>query len=205
MRSRLRSELKNLTETNSLLTKIAFLFSQKASRVEFEIAGSRFSAAACTNVVIDPTLGSANIQFQRAPFSSTAATATIQSLTYTAGAAGAAGNSITVTYTTGATAGSEVVTVVGNAISVQIASGTSTATQIKAAVDASSAAHALVSVAILSGQGSTAQTAPVTATALSGGVTASAVENYDTADIRMIRRLRNKKYMIELTDTANPA
>lgn len=80
----------------------------------------------------------------------------IQDLTYTADAYGEDGNSITVAYTGGGTAGSEVVTVVGSAISVQIQSGVSTATQVKAAVDASVAASALISVAI-TGVGATAQ------------------------------------------------
>jgi hypothetical protein len=80
----------------------------------------------------------------------------VQDLTYTADAIGEGGNAISITYTTGGVAGSEVVTVVGSAISVQIASGISTATQVKAAVDLSVAASALISVAI-SGVGTTAQ------------------------------------------------
>lgn len=204
MRSRLRSELKNLSETNRLLSKIAALYAQNPHRVVFEIAQKRFNAADLQNVVINPALGSNNIQFQRAPFSSVKAAKTIQDLTFTADTAGAGGNAITIAYTTGGTAGSEVVTVVSNAISVQIQSGVSTATQIKAAVDAAAPAAALVDTTI-SGVGSNPQTAPVAPTNLAGGVTANATENYDTADIRMIRRLRNKKYMIELVDTANPA
>jgi hypothetical protein len=86
----------------------------------------------------------------------------VQALTYTADAYGESGNLISIAYTGGGTAGSEVVTVVGNAISVQIQSGTSTATQIKTAVDASVAASALISVAI-SGSGAATQ---VTASAL---------------------------------------
>lgn len=99
--------------------------------------------------------------------SAVAASVTIQTLTYTADATGQSGNSITIAYTAGATAGSEVVTVTGNAISVQIATGVSTGTQVKAAVDASIAAAALVNVTGASG---TAQTAPVTATYLTGGL-----------------------------------
>ena len=98
----------------------------------------------------------------------------VQDLTYTAASIGTAGNSITIAYTAGGTAGSEVVTVVGNAISVQIQSGVSTATQIRDAVLASAPATALVSVSI-SGTGSNTQTAPVSATNLAGG-TASEVD-----------------------------
>lgn len=71
---------------------------------------------------------------------------------------------ITVAYTGGGTAGAEVVTVVGNAISVQIQSGVSTATNIKTAVIASVPASTLV-YTILSGTGSNTQTT-VSATAL---------------------------------------
>lgn len=72
----------------------------------------------------------------------------IQEITYTAVKAGSQGNSITIAYTTGATAGSEVVTVNGNAISIQISDGVSTATQVKAAFDLSAAAVALATAAI---------------------------------------------------------
>lgn len=93
----------------------------------------------------------------------------IQDLTYTADTAGSNGNLITIDYTPGATAGAEVVTVVGTAISVQIETGVSTATQVKAAVDGFPAAAALVNVAI-SGVGSNAQSAAGAAVNLSGGL-----------------------------------
>lgn len=63
---------------------------------------------------------------------------------------------ISVTYTGGGTAGAELVTVNGTAITVQIQSGVSTATQIRTAVIASVAATALV-YTILSGVGSNTQ------------------------------------------------
>ena len=103
----------------------------------------------------------------------TKASKEIQDLTYEADVAGSDGNSITIAYTTGGTAGSEVVTVVGNAISVQIEHNVSTATQVKAAVDNSVPAAALVAVTI-TGTAGDAQTAPVSATNLVGG--------QDTAD-----------------------
>ena len=92
---------------------------------------------------------------------------TIQNIVYTATAAGAAGDGITIAYTTGAVAGKEVVTVVGQAVSVQISSGVSTAAQIVAAIQASLAANALVHVYTASP--ATAQTAPVGATNLING------------------------------------
>lgn len=97
------------------------------------------------------------------------ATLVVQDLTYTALAFGVLGNAVTIAYTTGGTAGAEVVTVVGNAVSVKIQSGVSTATQVRAAVVASAPAALLMSVAV-TGTGATAQTAPVAVTHLAGGL-----------------------------------
>lgn len=92
----------------------------------------------------------------------------IQDLTYTALKGGELGNSITVAYVTGGTAGAEVVTVQDNTISIQIQSGTSTAAQVRTAVLASMAAMALLASVVVSGTGSNAQTS-VAATPLVGG------------------------------------
>lgn len=72
-------------------------------------------------------------------------------ITWTAVTMGAAGNNITVALVAGGTAGAEVVTVSGNAISVQIESGVSTRTQVLTAVQASAPASALVSISVASG------------------------------------------------------
>lgn len=82
--------------------------------------------------------------FQQSGSTGAFATLTLGGVSYTAVTMGAGGNSITVAYTGGGTAGSEVVSVSGNAISVQIQSGTSTITQVRTAVNASPAAAALV-------------------------------------------------------------
>lgn len=99
------------------------------------------------------------------------ATLIVQDITFSAVALAngldSAGNAITITYTTGGTAGAEVVTVVGSAISVQIESGVSTATQVSTALTASGAAQALATQAI-TGTGSNAQVAAVAAN-LAGG------------------------------------
>lgn len=79
---------------------------------------------------------------------------------------GASGNSITLAYTGGATAGAEVVTVVGNAISVQIENGVSTITQVRTAINASPAAAALV---LATGTSATV-VATATATSNTGGI-----------------------------------
>jgi hypothetical protein len=79
---------------------------------------------------------------------------------------GAAGNSITLAYTAGATAGAEVVSVTGNAISVQIETGVSTVTQVRTAINADAAAAALVTATGTSGN----TVATAAATACTGGV-----------------------------------
>jgi hypothetical protein len=88
----------------------------------------------------------------------TAASRTFQSaLTFTAvDNQGVAGNSITYTFTGGATHGAEVVTVSGTAITIQIEDGVSTATEVKAAYDAKAQAVALATCAIVSGHDSDA-------------------------------------------------
>lgn len=101
------------------------------------------------------------------------ASATIQSLTFEAVTGGAGGNSITVAYTDGATRGSEVVSVVGTDISVQIESGVTTAQDIKAILDLTVDSAALITTTIATDEELTAQTAPVTATNLTGGTTTS--------------------------------
>lgn len=99
----------------------------------------------------------------------THATLTLQSLTYTAVATGISGNSISVQYTAGGIAGSEFVSVLGNAITVQIQSGVSTATQVQAAINGSAPALALISVQI-TGFAATAQTAPTAIFFLANGL-----------------------------------
>jgi hypothetical protein len=106
------------------------------------------------------------------PTVAVAASGTIQDLVFTAKTAGTAGNSITLTYTTGATKGAEVVTVDGSDITVQIDDASSIAAEIKEAIDASVAASALVSVALVAGHETDAQVAQVE-TALTGGLAAS--------------------------------
>ncbi len=93
--------------------------------------------------------------FQFTP--SAKASRNIQNIAFVADNLGAAGNSISIEYTSGGTAGSEIVTVLSNAISVQIQSGVSTALQIKTAIDGFIAAAALVDTNII-GSSSTVQT-----------------------------------------------
>lgn len=80
----------------------------------------------------------------------------IDDLTYTSVQSNYLANDISIAYIGGAVAGSEVVTVTANNIVIQIEDGVSTATQVKAAFDASAPAVALASVAI-TGTGSNPQ------------------------------------------------
>jgi hypothetical protein len=70
----------------------------------------------------------------------------VQDLTFTSVNSDASDNGKTITYTDTATAGSEVVTDVAGNVSIAIESGVSTATQIKAAFDASTAATGTITV-----------------------------------------------------------
>ena len=96
------------------------------------------------------------------------ASAVIQDLTFEADVAGTEWNAVTVEYTTGGTAGSEVVTLLGYAITVQIEDGVSTATQVKAALDANFNIASAIDVTI-SGTASNPQVA-VAPTSLTGGI-----------------------------------
>lgn len=123
----------------------------------------------------------------------------IQDLIYKAVLAGVAGNSITITYTSGGTAGSEVVTVVSSAISVQIAVGVSTAAQIKAAIEASGAASALVSVHSYGSPLSSTQIAQTSTSLQDGHAAVSAAQT--------LGGLRSKSYKLnnEAIDVTNHA
>lgn len=124
----------------------------------------------------------------------------IQDINYQAIATGTSGNSITIAYTTGAVAGAEVVSVVGNAISVQIASGVSTAAQIAAAIAAAAPASALVT-AVIYGVSTNKQTAPVNATNLAGG-TSSGLEPVHVAMIRTVNEVSYFGVLIDVIPTA---
>lgn len=65
---------------------------------------------------------------------------------------------VNIQLTTGVTAGNEVVTVLGNNITIQIESGVSTASQVRTAIENTNAALALVAVSIVKNMGLTVQT-----------------------------------------------
>lgn len=124
------------------------------------------------------------------------ATLVNQGVTLTAVAFGSSGNSITYAITGGGTAGSEVVTVVGNAISIQIESGVSTVTQVRTALNASVAAAALI---LASGTSGSAVSSPLSATALSGGV--NGVSSFSAPGVSTITQTAVGQFTITLSDT----
>jgi len=104
---------------------------------------------------------------------STNLTGTNNDLDYTAVTAGSGGNSITIAYVNpGVETATESVSVSVKAITVtlrSVSSVLSTATQVKAAIDASAAAAALVTVANKAANDGTGAVIALTATALTGG------------------------------------
>lgn len=114
-----------------------------AINVNPTVASARYAAG--INVTMD------NVT----PYAGAVSTLTEQDLTLTFNTVGD-NNNYTLEYTAGATAGSEVVSLVGTDISVQIEDGVSTATQIKAAMDAVPQLVAAITITI-SGTGSNPQ------------------------------------------------
>lgn len=114
----------------------------------------------------------------RATLSTNLTGATNNDLTYTAVTGGTAGNSITVAYVDpSANDATLSVSVVGSAITVNLATGgagaiTSTAAQIKTAIEASTPASALVTVANKTGNDGSGVVAALSATPLAGGLAA---------------------------------
>jgi hypothetical protein len=94
----------------------------------------------------------------------------VQDLTFASDTTGTSDSGSTISYTTGATAGSEVVSVSSQDINVQIENGVSTATQIKAAFDASTAANGTKAAGTATVV-SYAALAPVAAVAATGSIT----------------------------------
>lgn len=120
-------------------------------------------------------------------------------ITWTAVTMGSAGNSITVALVSGGTAGAEVVTVTGTAISVQIQSGVSTRTQVLTAVQASTAASALVSISVASG--GTAATL-LAATPLASGVDTVFIANIGLGNPMILTQIGTGLYQLALGNQA---
>jgi hypothetical protein len=137
------------------MTKVYILLADHLDLTEALDTAENEEASEFFTLIISDDFNDADIE------ASQAALTVNGDLTFTAVEAGIGGNEITVALVNSdsVTAGDEVVTVDGKDIVITIDSGVSTATQIKAKFDASSAAVALASCTIVSGQGGEAQAA----------------------------------------------
>jgi hypothetical protein len=129
----------------------------------------------------------------------------VQDLTYSSDLLDNSRNGSKITYTIGATAGAEVVTVTGNDVSIQIQNGTSTATQIKTAFDASAAADGVAATGSIvvsdyanlhatKASGTVTFGSPDVLTAASGTIT---LENYE-----VLHKQQSSRVIQDLTYTA---
>jgi hypothetical protein len=125
-------------------------------------------------------------------------TGVLGGLTFTSIPTGASADEITVEFTSGATAGSEVVTVTDSAISIQIEDGVSTSLQIQTAIVASTSASALVTCSY-----NTSTQESTGSVTLSGGVTDGTVDllanedNYLVADVcKMLSRRSEEDFKV---------
>jgi hypothetical protein len=143
-----------------------------------------------SSVYFEPT--TAGITAHLRTYAGVAASKVVQDLTYTAASVGVAGNSITITYTGTGTAGAEVVTYVGTALTVDLdptpVTG-STATQVKAAVDAYFVTNPPAAVTVtITGTGSNVQTT-YSVQPLAGGI--DAILSDDTALLNRVTSITN--------------
>lgn len=113
----------------------------------------------------------------------TSASVIVQDLTFKSWPAGTAANGGTVSYTTGATAGSEVVSGTAAAVGVQIQNGTSTATQIKAAIDAASLSAVKASGTVTFGSPSNGDTVTIDGVVFTKAASASGLNFTIIADL----------------------
>lgn len=140
-------------------TEAQQLFNAGMSRVFILLASDLNVATAMLAVHGEVWTALISSDFTDADVAPSTATLVKAQLTFNAKQAGDAGNDITIAFIAGGVAGSEVVTVVGKAISVSMATGVSTATQLKTALDANPDAFALINTVIAGGGGATTQPA----------------------------------------------
>lgn len=205
LKSMYRSRLP-AAKVTELLKKIRLLSTERSSRFVLIFKDHRFKGEELTSFTIDETLATGTLLLNAGGrYGVTAASEIIEDLTYTAKKVGDYyANDVRIKYVNPGAVGALSVSVTGHDITVTLAHNgsavTSTANDIKAAIEALAAANALVSI-VVSGVGTDVQSA-VAFTALAGG---SNQQSFDKANIAMIRRLRTKKWAIELKSDANPA
>lgn len=204
IKSLYRSELDNADVLQRVLDKIKKWTDEKPGRFVLKIGQYKYEGRELASFVLDPSLATGTIVINAGPaFGITAASVVIQGLTFTAKQVNSFyANDTTIEYINPGTDGALSVAVVERKIKVTLAyaSGapTSTATQVKAAIEAYAPAAALVSIA---GSGASALAAAAE-TPLAGG---SSTQTYDKADIITVNRLRSRRWAIKLNPSANPA
>lgn len=180
------SAVEALCDDADVLAEVQELFDAGLSRVyilpvdDLDLADSLLEyGSQFYTILISSAFSDAEVLGSGAIPDAVAASLKLQDILYTAVTPGTGGNSITITYGDTVTAGSEAASVVGNAITVAIEDGVSTAEDIAAAIVASGPASALVTALVDVGDENDPQAA-VTATSLSGGVaTSTATQELD--------------------------
>ena len=138
------------------------------------------------------------------PYAGVKASVVIQDLTYEAGSPGSGLNGVTVEYVSDTVAGSETATLLGNAITVHMESGVSTATQIRAAVIANLTIASNINVTI-TGVGSNPQTTQGP-TPLSGGIDpgSKSAAQFNNGDVNINNGRFNSQYNFDTATTPVP-
>lgn len=205
LKSLYRSEMP-AAKVTELLKKIRLLSAEKKTRFVVLFKDHRFQGEKLVSFTIDETLSTGTLLLNAGgAFGVSAASEVLEDLTYTAKKVGDYyANNTRIKYVNPGAAHALAVAVDGHDIIVTLAHNgsavTSTAAQVKAAIEAHAVANLLVAITV-SGTGSNVQTAAAF-TAMTGG---SNVQSFDKADIALFRRLRTKKWAIELKPAANPA
>lgn len=190
MNAFVRSKLKDSAYLAKTMAKIESLYAAKPNSFNVYYGLKRFNGDKMS-ILSFATPGTVTFSY----YSNKKAHLLAQNLNYEAAVAGVNGNLIEIEYLAGGTAGLEAVTVTVNKISVQIAVGVSTATQIKAAIDATPAAAALVNITVV-GVASTPQIAYV-ANHLAFG---ESVVNYSflLSNVAIVKKIRARKYVLKV-------
>lgn len=200
-----RSSL-TVAKLTALLTKINRLATAKALRLVVQRGADIWRGETLSAFTITPASATGTVLLTTSGrYGVSAAGKVIQDLTYAAKQVGDwYANDVRIKYVDPGADGALAVSVLEHDITVTLAYATgavtSTADEIKAAIEALPAANALVGITV-SGTGTNVQAA-CAFTAMTGG---SNAHSYDKADITAIKRLRWRKYKIVLTPDADPA
>lgn len=204
IKSLYRSEIDNSEVLQRVLDKIKAFTDAKAHRFVVKIGQKKYEGRELAAFALDPSLATGTIELDPGPaLGITAASVVIQGLTFTAKQVnGYYANDTTIEYVDPGADGALSVAVIERKIIVTLAYATgavtSTADDVKAAIEGDAAANALVAI---TGSGAVALAAAAE-TPLAGG---SSLQTYDKADIIAVVRLRSRRWAIKLNPSADPA